>query len=113
MVSDEITIQERDFLLKDLDLQKKDLFKQTKREPLTLLRQQRIAGSAGIGNVNLEAKRLFGIKKQTRRAGSLQIKKSRKAILERKIKEEPLPPPIIDPIESDLSGFGIDTEVNF
>ncbi len=106
-----ITIEERDALLKGIEIQRIDLFKQTRRRPLTLTRQTRLAGSVGFGNVNFEAKRLGEIKKKSRRKGLSILRTSRAEVLKKKIKEDP---PIIplSSFEPDLSSFQLDTGID-
>ena len=105
-----ITLGERDSLLRDVEGQRIDLFKQTRRDPLTLLRQRRLAGNVGFGNVNFEAKRLGQIKKKTRREGLSFLRKSKAQILKRKIKvEQPIIPQSFEP---DLSSFQLDTGID-
>lgn len=102
-----ITLKERDFELKELDIQKLDLFRRTKRDPLTLKLQDKIARRVGAGNVNLESKRLTGIKKRIRRTGMNDIRKQRESLMKRKIKEEKIITPI--PIEDP---FGINLQLD-
>ncbi len=98
----EITLEERDFALKDLGFQEKQLRKQTRRVPLTLLRQKSLASDVGFGNVNFEAKRLGEVKKKSRREGLSILRDARTTLLKRKIKGQP------DPIIPDLSSFNLD-----
>ncbi len=97
--------------------QEKQFFKQTSRDPLTLNRQFSLAGSFGLGGVQLGAKRLFEVKKRGRRIVNPKFLKAKKEISKskQKIKQRRegissiSSETIIDDFGIDLSKFMVDT----
>ena len=97
--------------------QEKQFFKQTSRDPLTLNRQFSLAGSFGLGGVQLGAKRLFEVKKRGRRIVNPRFSKAKKEITKskQKIKQRReavssiSSETIVDDFGIDLSKFMVDT----
>lgn len=73
----EITLNETE---KKLNIRKRDLLKSTRKNPLTLLRQNELSKFVGSGNVQREFKRINLIKKQSRQTGLRQIAKLQRDI---------------------------------
>ena len=91
-----------------LKRREKDFFKQTSREPLTLTRQNILAGSFGFGGVQLGAKRLFETKKRGRKIvkprftkAKKEVSRVRKSITERRGRID------LITLDTDLKDFGI------
>lgn len=91
-----------------LSRRQKDFFKQTSREPLTLLRQSSLAKAFSPGSVNLMAKGFFERKKRGRRTVNPRFSKARKEahILKEGIEERRGRINLIT-LKTDLLEFGI------
>jgi len=68
-----------------LNRKERTFFKQTSREPLTLLRQDFLSKSFGLGGVQLRAKRIATTKRKGRRIVQPRFSKARKEVS--KVKE--------------------------
>ncbi len=101
----QITLEDRVKELKKLSLFKKQVIKRSKRDPLTLKRQSNIARGVGIGNVNLEFKRINRVKVKTKERDLFSLKKQEDILL-----AIPLIEPKVEPISSP---FELDTSVDF
>ena len=106
MVSNIITIKERDLALQEILEQERKVVKKARREPLTLNLQGRIARSVGSGRVNLEFKRINKQKRLLREKELSQLRFAKQELFKIKIKQEPKKKKL-DSFETDLSSLQI------